>query len=263
MVSSPSVPGVTEQLEPSQVLTNPDFNTPGETRHFHSHPRPRATRCLAAGATQHVVPTVRLPRIRSLVKHALPHLVEGTLLPLIVFYAALWLTSVWGALVAALIWSYAAMAYRVARGQRVSGMLLITALTLTLRTAAAFVSGSVVVYFLQPAIAKIVLAAAFVVTMRGSQPLIQRLFSDFVPMPSHLLSRPGIRKLFLRLSYLWAGLLLLHAGIGLWLLLSHSIATYVAVKTVLNFVVKGSAVFLSIVAARRAIRSLGLRVVLN
>jgi intracellular septation protein A len=245
------------------VLTNSDFHTPGEARNFLSHPKPRASRCLAAGPTQHDVATVHLPRVRSLIKHSLPHLVEGTLLPVLVFYAALFLTSVWGALVAALAWSYGAMAYRIARGERVSGMLVITALTLTLRTGVAFASGSVVVYFLQPAIAKVALAAAFVVTMRRSEPLIQRLFSDFVPMPAHLLERPGIRRLFLRLSYLWAALLVLHAGIGLWLLLSHSVATYVAVKTVLNIVVKGSAVLLSIVAARRAIQNLGLKVVLT
>lgn len=204
-------------------------------------------------------PILRLPRIRSLIRHALPHLIEGTLLPVAVFYAALWLTSVWGALVAALVWSYAVIGYKILKGKRVGGLLVITAVTLTLRTLIAFMSGSVIVYFLQPALAKLLVAGAFLITLRGSEPLIQKLMNDFVPMPGQLLQKPGTRRLFVRLSVMWAIILVIHTVIGLWLLFSHSVATYVAVKTVLNFVVKGVAIAATVWAVRRSIGSQGFR----
>lgn len=200
-----------------------------------------------------------MPRLRSLIRHALPHVVEGTLLPVAVFYLALWLTSVWGALVAALVWSYAVIIRKMMKGKRVGGLLLITAATLTLRTLIAFMSGSVIIYFLQPALAKLLVAGAFLITLRGSEPLIQKLMSDFVPMPGQLLRKPGTRRLFVRLSVMWALILVIHTVIGLWLLFSQSVATYVAVKTFLNFAVKGVAIGATVWAVRRSIGRQGFR----
>ena len=41
---------------------------------------------------------------------------EATFIPLVLFYAFLWTAGVWGALVAALVWSYGALARRLRSG---------------------------------------------------------------------------------------------------------------------------------------------------
>lgn len=204
---------------------------------------------------------VELPRIRSMLRHALPHLIEGTLVPVIVFYAVLWAADVWWALLGALLWSYAMVIRRLVTGQRVGGVLLVTAVTLTVRTVISVMSGSVIVYFLQPAAAKVGLALALLISIRGSEPLMQRLAGDWLPRKDELLRHAHIRSWFTRITVLWALLLLAHAGLGLWLLLTTPVETYVLVKTVLNVVVKGGAILVTIWWFRRLLRSHGTKVV--
>jgi hypothetical protein len=46
-------------------------------------------------------PVFEIPHPRALTRHALPHIVEATLVPLAVFYlAVMWALGMWGALVA-------------------------------------------------------------------------------------------------------------------------------------------------------------------
>ena len=66
---------------------------------------------------------VEIPRLREMARHALPHLIEATFIPLILFYTFLWTAGVWGALVAALVWSYAAIIRRAVTGQRIRTLL--------------------------------------------------------------------------------------------------------------------------------------------
>jgi uncharacterized membrane protein len=200
---------------------------------------------------------VRLPRLRSMVRHALPHVVEGSLLPVAVFYLALYLSDVWGAIIAALIWSYLGVARRALARQRASGLLIITALTLTVRFLISFFSGSVTVYFLQPAAANLVVAAAFAGSVWSGRPLLERLAGDFVPMDESLTARPCIRRFFRHISLLWAVVLVVHTALGVWLLFSVSVETYVLVKSILNAVVKGGVILLSAWMFRRVLRRRG------
>lgn len=208
-----------------------------------------------------VVPDViLLPRLRGLARHALPHVIEGTVLPVVVFYIALFLSDVWGALVAALLWSYLGLARKAVSKKRVSGLLLVTALTLTIRFGISALSGSVVVYFLQPAVVKVAVAAGFLISLRTSQPMLQRLAGDFVPMDGGFAERPCIRRFFTQITVLWALLLVAHAALGVWLLFTLSVESYVLVKTILNGVVKGGAILASIWWFRRVLRSRGIAI---
>src|SRR3954470_9860829 len=108
---------------------------------------------------------VEIPRLRTMARHALPHLIEATFIPLILFYTFLWTAGVWGALVAALVWSYAAIIRRAATGQRIPGIPVLGTLGLTLRTIAAFASGSVFIYFLQPSLTTVVVSGAFLLSV--------------------------------------------------------------------------------------------------
>ncbi|NNL98775.1 MAG: hypothetical protein HKO63_11275, partial [Acidimicrobiia bacterium] len=69
---------------------------------------------------------VVLPKLLSMARYALPNILEGTVWPFVIFYAFLITTNVWGALLAALAYSYIGVARRIRQGKRVSGLLALT-----------------------------------------------------------------------------------------------------------------------------------------
>jgi hypothetical protein len=82
-----------------------------------------------------------MPRLRTLARHALPKLIETTVIPVGLFVGVLHFFGLWGAMAAGLGWSYAAVLRRVVARQRIPGLLLIGTLTLTARSALAFATG--------------------------------------------------------------------------------------------------------------------------
>src|SRR3954462_13081953 len=147
---------------------------------------------------------VEIPRLRTMARHALPHLIEATIVPLILFYAFLWTAGVWGALVAALVWSYMAIIRRAVTGQRITGVLVLGTLGITARTIAAFASGSTFIYFLQPSLTTVAIAGAFLLSVPAGRPLAERLAHDFVPLDPAIMRLPSVKKVFVRITLLWA-----------------------------------------------------------
>src|SRR6476661_6931282 len=95
---------------------------------------------------------VEIPSLRVLGRHVLPRLVEGTMIPLALFVVGIHVLGVWGAMIAGLVWMYAAIFVRVALHRRVPGVLVLGAITLSARTVIALAAHSVLVYFLQPSL---------------------------------------------------------------------------------------------------------------
>jgi uncharacterized membrane protein len=87
------------------------------------------------------------------------------------------------------------------------------------------------------------------------RPLAQRLAADFLPLPEALLARRGVRRFFQRVSLLWAVVFLANAGIGLWLLVSQPLATFLWSRTVASLALTGLAVVLSTWWFRRCVRA--------
>ena len=94
---------------------------------------------------------------------------------------------------AALAWSYAAIAWRALTGRRTSGLLILTAVVLTGRTAIALAADSTYLYFLQPIISDTVVGAAFLLSLASARPMVARLAGDFYPMDHELHLRPRVR----------------------------------------------------------------------
>jgi intracellular septation protein A len=204
-----------------------------------------------------VIPTppFPVPRLAALARHAVPHLLETTLIPLGLFYGGLQLFGLWGALLAALVWSYTSLLRRLITRRRVPGMLLLAIVGLTARTALALATGSAFLYFLQPTVGAGLVAAVFVASALIGRPLALRLAADFVPLPEALLARRGVRRFFQRVSLLWAAVFLANAGIGLWLLMSQSLATFLWSRTVAPLALTGLAVVVSAWWFRRCVRA--------
>ena len=112
---------------------------------------------------------------------------------------------------------------RIRRGERVSTMLLLGTALLTARTAISFITGSALLYFAQPMATAVVVAVVLIGSAALGRPLTQRFVHDFCPIDPELLARPRVRQFFVRISMLWATVLMVNAGVTLWLLLSsHS-----------------------------------------
>ncbi len=186
-----------------------------------------------------------MPRLASLARHATPHLLEATLIPLGLFYGGLQLFGLWGALLAALIWSYTALLRRLVTRHRVPGMLMLGIVGLTARTALALATGSAFLYFLQPAVGTGLLATVFLGSVLLGRPLALRLAADFMPLPEALLAHHGVRRFFQRVSLLWAAVFLANTGISMWLLVSQSLATFLWSRTVASLALTGLAIVVS------------------
>jgi hypothetical protein len=198
--------------------------------------------------------TFELPRLRELARHALPHLIEATFIPLVIFYLSLWRYGAHVAIWAALAWSGSALVRRLVLRKPIPGLLIIGFLGLAARTLIAAASGSVFVYFLQPSLATAAVGGAFLVSIPFGRPLVQRLARDFVPFPEDYVKRPAIRRVFVQLTVIWALVNLINAGGTLALLVSQPLATYVAAKTVTSAVVTGTGILVSSWWFRRVVK---------
>ncbi|HXW82345.1 MAG TPA: VC0807 family protein [Acidimicrobiales bacterium] len=196
-----------------------------------------------------------LPRLRELFRRAIPQIVEATLIPLGLFYAALSAFGPKGAICTALAWNYAALLRRIWRRERLPGVLLIATLGLTARSVLALVSkGSLFVYFLQPSLATALLGGAFLLSVPLGRPLAEKLAHDFVPMPASFVKRPKVRQLFVRISLLWALVSLANAAGTVAMLVNFPIATYLAAKTGFSSALTIGGIVLSSWWFRRSLR---------
>jgi Protein of unknown function (DUF3159) len=185
---------------------------------------------IAGSAHGHVV----IPDLRAAVRHALPNVVEAKVIPIVLFVALLEVAGNRPALLAALAWALAALAYRAATRRALSGLVVLAAVTLAARTVAAVATGSMFVYFLQPMVTTVFVGVAFLVSVLLGAPLAQRLATDLLPFDEGTISHPVVRKFFVRLSLLWACTSMLNASVTLWLLVSQSTATFLVVKSFLG-----------------------------
>lgn len=195
-----------------------------------------------------------LPRLTAMLRHALLPFVEGVVGPVAVFYAALVLLGLNGALIAAVGWVYVGIVWRVLRGQAVSGMLLLAALGVTVRAGLAAVTGSAVVYFLQPTLGTLLVSMTFLASVPLRRPLAQKLATDMMPLPEAFLAHVRVQRFFLRISLLWSLVFLVNAVVSLWMLFHESIHTYLWVRTSLVAALGAAAVLVSIWGFRRCLR---------
>ena len=72
------------------------------------------------------------------------------------------------AIVAALVWSYGAIAWRAVTGRRTSGLLILAAILLTGRTLLSVLADSTWLYFLQPIISDGAVAALFLLSLASA-----------------------------------------------------------------------------------------------
>jgi intracellular septation protein A len=198
-----------------------------------------------------------LPRLRALFRHAAPRILEGMILPLVVFALALHFLGVTGAVICGLTSSYLVVLRHLIGGGRVPGIVILGAAVLTARSALTLATGSTLVYFLQPTLGTMLVGFAFLGSVALRRPLAERLAKDFCPIPEGVLANEHVRTFFLRISLLWAGVQLLNAGLTLWLMFSKSLGLFVVLRSVVSIGLTATAIAISATWFIRSMRRHG------
>lgn len=201
--------------------------------------------------------TVHLPSVRHLVRNALTHLLEATIVPLALFYGVFSGAGMRWALLASLAWSYGAVARRLITRQRIPGILIMAAALFTVRTVLALATGSVFVYFLQPTLGTFLVAGLFLTSVRFGRPLAERLAHDFCPLPESLLGNGRVKQFFLRISLLWAFVYMVNGLMTLMLLLTSSLGTFLVLRTTASTALTVCAIATSFMWFRSSLRHEG------
>jgi hypothetical protein len=196
--------------------------------------------------------------LASVVRRSGPHLFEATLVPAVLFYGCLVAVGLGAAYVVTLGWAYAALVRRIVRRDPVPPILVLSVVGITVRTAVAVISGSAFVYFLQPVLGSVAMGGVFLVSIAVGRPLIATLADEFWPITAEVHARPGVLRLFRRLTLLWAGVNLASAAVTTALLVSLPLGTFLALKQLFGLGLTAAAVFLTVSMALGTARREGL-----
>jgi hypothetical protein len=175
--------------------------------------------------------------MRTLAREAAPQIIEGVLAPLAIFLVAMELAGVWVAMFAAMGFSGFIIGRRLVQRRRVPGLMIVGALMLVARSAAALATGSVFVYFVGPVFGAALVATAFLLSIAFRQPLAQRFASDFCVIPNHVFRDVRVHAFFQRCSMMWAVVGIANTIVTLALLISLPVETFVILKTAFSFTI--------------------------
>jgi intracellular septation protein A len=197
--------------------------------------------------------------VRAVARRLVPHLIEATLIPTSLVYLGLATVGLRWGLAAALAWSWVAVGRRLIGHEQVPGLVLLTWMGITVRTATFLFNGSAFVFFVQPILGTLLTAMVMLGSIALGRPLIGRFAQDFCPMANELGDRPAVVTLFRRLTYLWAGVNIMIAIVNFTLLATVPVEIFVGTKTVSAWVFSCTGVALTVSAAVGCARREGLR----
>jgi uncharacterized membrane protein len=159
---------------------------------------------------------------------------------------------------AATVWLTAAA--RKALTGSVPGLLMISALVLTLQTALVLATGSVLLFLLQFPVANLALCVLFARTAPTGSPLVARLAAEVVALRQPSAAHPGLDRFFRGVTWLWAGIFAA-STIGLAVLLAlEPTEVFLLFTTVVTIAGPAAGTVLSVVLFIRMLRRCGLRV---
>jgi hypothetical protein len=172
---------------------------------------------------------------------AVPGLILGAAVPAVCFLLGQHVWGLIGAIGLTLAWSSLYQVIRWLCGQSLSVLVLLGLAELGLRTAVALALHSAQLFFIAPAIITAVTAAVFVASALKSKPLLARVVGELVP-PSVLDPHdPRVTRMLNRVSVLYGAEQFVIAVISVAMILNMSTSEYVAMHTVVSWLVLGLA----------------------
>jgi hypothetical protein len=165
--------------------------------------------------------------LRATLGRAARLLLEAVVVPTVLLAALLHVIGTTRSILVAVGWCACVIGFRWLVDRRLPGTLLLGSAAIAARAAFALLSGSLLVYLLQPVLGSIVMAVLFLGSAAFGRPITLRLARDFVHVPPHILDRRGVRRMFTEVAVIWGvsrlidvamNLGFLHRGVdaGLW-----------------------------------------------
>jgi intracellular septation protein A len=201
---------------------------------------------------------IEVPSLRALATRAVPQVLEGALVPALVFLVAKSISGVAVAILAAFAWWVLVIVSRLFRQRRIPGIVLVGASMLVARSIVGLATGSAVLYFLQPSVAPACIALAFLGSVLLGRPLARRFASDFCVLPRAVLHDDRVHRFFQHVSIMWAAVGLANAALTLWLLVILSTGAFVIAQVALSVGVTVVAVGVSFLWFRQSLNRHGL-----
>lgn len=187
---------------------------------------------------------------------ALPAITVATIIPLALFYGVSALAGMKAGIIASLAWAWVALVRQVMAKGRISGLLTLTAITLSIRCVTWVVHQSAFTYFAVPVAETVVVGSLFVVTMAIGRPLLVNLARDFVPSLAEHLALEKYRPLVRRVSLLWGAVYLGSAATSGFLLSTQSMHWFLLMHQFSGWFWTGSGIALSCLYGRHHAREL-------
>ncbi len=138
------------------------------------------------------------------------------------------------------------------------GLLILALLGVTVRSILYMWSSNEFVYFVQPIMRTTLTGLLFAGSVVFGRPLIARFAGDFCPLSAEVRARPGVLRLFARLSIVWAMVNGLAAASSLVLLLTVPVPVFVLTTAIAAWIVTCTGVVVTVVDSVTTARREGL-----
>ena len=201
-------------------------------------------RVVRAAGTQVATPQLEslpAPTWRSLVSRGLPQFAAEALLPVAAFYVAWRVAGLAAGILASTIVAVVLAAFLVRAGRDV-GLVVVGAVFVVIQALVGLVSGSATVYLAQPVVLSALWGIAYAASVAVGRPLVGVFASAWYPFPAWFRASAPFRREFGLQSIVWAAycftraalrlVLLLHSGIGAFVLVSFATGTPIVVLLV-------------------------------
>jgi uncharacterized membrane protein len=182
---------------------------------------------------------------------------ESLGLPLIAYVVGAWLAGRNVGLLASVAAIWLTAIFRKVVTGSVPGLLVISAVVLTIQTVAAVATGDLWIFLLHFPMGNLALCVLFALGARGPNPLCAKLAAEVIALrhPGHL---PGLNRFFQRVTLVWAAIfLLLGATLGA-LLATQSVPRFLELSTVATVALLAAGAVGCMLWFRIVLRRLGL-----
>jgi hypothetical protein len=201
-----------------------------------------------------------MPGWAAIAKRAGTTVLLVSLLPMGIFYTALTLWGLRPAVLTTVCWYYGGVLLQVVRRKPILAAGLLGAGLLSIRAVITFLTGSAMLFFLQPVAGTVATATIFAASALAGRPALDRIAHEFCPFPAELSVELRQARFFCRLSLVWSATYFINAVGTVWLLVSSSITGFIVLKSVLSPLITVLAVAVSYALFRLAVRHQNVRV---
>jgi hypothetical protein len=186
-----------------------------------------------------------------ILRGAAPAVTVATVVPLIIFYSVSAADGMRSGIIASLSWAYLMLGVQFLVRRRISGLLVLTAVTLTIRCVTWAIDQSTFTYFAVPVAETVLTSALFVGTLLIGRPLLVSLARDFVPSLGDHVGGDSHRRLVRDLSCVWGIVYLGSALTSGTILLTQNLHWFLLLHQAAGWLWTGSGILISVIYGHR------------